>query len=78
MAILLPSGRFVDANLDLVSVDTEGTLYGGYDSHLCDSNGEEAEDWPVEDRIALANIMLGRWQAYLVDQVTNPSIVNKL
>ena len=67
----LSTGREFNANLGLISVDDNGTLYEGYDASL-DVNGHSdpqpddpaSQPWTREERIELADFMIERWQAF--------------
>lgn len=59
--IKLPSGREFDANLSIVGIDDEGSVYEGYDGSL--EFGDYTK-WPEEDLQALADLMIDRWTAF--------------
>lgn len=63
--ITLPSGRSVYANQGIVGIDEEGNLYGGYDQTL-DYNPCSMEELSVEDKAAVAAMMIDRWSKLLI------------
>lgn len=57
----LPNGKTVDANEDVIGIDGEGDVYGGYDR--CGLT-IHTPPWTAADCVELANAMIARWAAY--------------
>lgn len=71
----LPSGRILDANGDYWGISDDLSVAEGYDNQRENASFDEEslgvvewneiEDiWSMEDRIALADIMIKRWTRY--------------
>ena len=64
--IRLTTGRECDANRSIVGIDDEGNVYDGYDGTV-DVDGDPVDGdgaWSNEDKRALADLMIARWQAF--------------
>lgn len=70
MTVKLPSGREIDPNDGYVGLSDDLRVGDGYDSQIYDAGFEDIgidpdrEQWPAEDKVALAEIMIERWQRY--------------
>ena len=67
--VRLSSGREFYAHLGLLSVDTEGTVFDGYDGvvqRMENFGSDRLEDQPFTDaeRRELADAMIARWEAF--------------
>jgi len=63
----LKTGFEFDANGSIVGIDDEGNIFEGYDGSLGTFWNEELDSyipWPIEDRLALAQLMIERWTNY--------------
>lgn len=63
--IILPSGRVLRPNQNIIGIDDEMNLSEGYDGPLLDNERwEDDTNWPNKDRIFLADVMIKRWTFY--------------
>lgn len=61
----LSTGREFYANGDIVGIAPDGLIYEGYDGDVWEERFTEGNDaWTDADRLALAKMMIARWQAY--------------
>ena len=65
--IVLGNGSRIKSYGNVVGIDENGFLTEGYD------NGFYDEDLPTEDKIALADLMIARWEAYKAKAVNGES-----
>jgi len=67
--IKLPSGRVFQPDEDIIGINISNCndVATGYDDRIHEADAEKHpyyELWSKEDRVALADIMIGFWQAY--------------
>ena len=71
--ITLPSGKKVNGQVGgFIGINAAGEISEGYDGHIDGAFAqlpawcyEESEwEWSTEDKLALADIMLKRWEEY--------------
>lgn len=55
---ILSTGRKINANNGYIGINPEMMLSEGYDGHIY------ADRWTPEERIELADYMIGLWQEY--------------
>lgn len=66
----LSTGREFYANRNIVGIDRDGAVYEGFDGGVDGANldglaPEDKQDlWTTADRLALADEMISRWQAF--------------
>lgn len=71
--ITLPSGRVVSVYENFIGINNKGEISKGYDGHIDGAFAQlpgwyweesEWESWGIEDKLALADIMIKRWEDY--------------
>lgn len=62
---LVLNGKEFYAHCGIIGLGLDGEIYEGYDGHF---GRDEAEGMTQEDKIALAKLMIERWQQYLMEK----------